>query len=250
MCLGTLVLIGLKLDWVSELEWEFVLQPLVFSLYLLGLFSLSLFVMLVASVFAYLTGTVGLQRIFCLLLLTVTCGGISLTTLYLLEAILAEASIYEATVPPLIYLNVYLVLLYLKFDQIVRILDRLLHGPVVIQESTVRVMVPRKVTQTLHFVKVTSSFFKAATENEQGEGETVCEVCYGAPSQCVFLPCHHGGVCYACALLSCQQAGRCHLCRHPVNLIYELVAQENGVYRAETSTVLEHSTATIVNELV
>lgn len=43
--------------------------------------------------------------------------------------------------------------------------------------------------------------------------EKLCIICFAEPSNCVYLPCGHGGTCTNCAKAICKSTGECHLCK-------------------------------------
>ena len=46
----------------------------------------------------------------------------------------------------------------------------------------------------------------------------MCNICFALDSDCIFMPCGHGGVCLGCSKDVVRVQGECYLCRAPVEL--------------------------------
>lgn len=56
-------------------------------------------------------------------------------------------------------------------------------------------------------------------ESDVGESSLLCNICYALDSDCIFMPCGHGGVCLGCSKDVVRVQGECYLCRTPVEYV-------------------------------
>jgi len=56
---------------------------------------------------------------------------------------------------------------------------------------------------------------------------TKCVICFDSQPDAAYLPCGHGGACYACAKEILKTKGECHLCRCQIRRLAKLEITEN-----------------------
>ena len=47
----------------------------------------------------------------------------------------------------------------------------------------------------------------------------MCNICFALDSDCIFMPCGHGGICLGCSKDVVRVQGECYLCRTPVEYV-------------------------------
>ena len=67
---------------------------------------------------------------------------------------------------------------------------------------------------------------KQETENNQQNNKIdmdnsgiLCNICFANDSDCIFMPCGHGGVCLDCSKDVIKVQGECYLCRTPIEYV-------------------------------
>lgn len=59
-------------------------------------------------------------------------------------------------------------------------------------------------------------------KSAEKKDDPLCEVCFSNPSDSVYMPCGHGGLCYDCAIDIWKTTDDCYLCRE-VRMLLSLI---------------------------
>ena len=70
-------------------------------------------------------------------------------------------------------------------------------------------------------------------EVQLSESYFLCNVCYAAESDSVFMECKHGGVCITCAYDIWNTTSECYLCRGPIEYVlrYDNNDKKDDMYK-------------------
>lgn len=58
--------------------------------------------------------------------------------------------------------------------------------------------------------------------NDRESGGDVCQVCFSMPSNCLNLPCYHGGICIVCGLDFFRDQQRCPICMKQADILLQI----------------------------
>ena len=61
----------------------------------------------------------------------------------------------------------------------------------------------------------------------------MCNICFALDSDCIFMPCGHGGICLGCSKDVVRVQGECYLCRAPVEYVlrYDNQDRKNDMFK-------------------
>lgn len=70
-------------------------------------------------------------------------------------------------------------------------------------------------------------------DSDPNDSSLLCNICYALDSDCIFMPCGHGGVCLGCSKDVVRVQGECYLCRTPVEYVlrYDNEDRKDDMFR-------------------
>jgi hypothetical protein len=79
----------------------------------------------------------------------------------------------------------------------------------------------------------TSKLGKDNFESDIDQTSVLCNICFALDSDCIFMPCGHGGVCLGCSKDVVRVQGECYLCRTPVEYVlrYDNQDRKKDMYK-------------------